>query len=286
MTSAQAAKSSENTAQAAKRRKKAAHGASRGIAADRRKKKKSIITGMERANSNDNPVSDDIDEAMSQALETVRKLAVSIRDATVSDEHIWFRNLLLGILNSALLDFRYVEIGTKQKSPYLAAWSCRNLLELKVIAKYALTSINNAIDFKNDFVIDSKEFYEALSKRQKATHSKLCSEMSEFIEQFEGNLKEALKEATQREVEHGPQTTATDAEAEMFKQLIAEFGIKEKTIPKRSGEIAKLVNQSEEFAPMFKVCSKIMHRTALSIASSVVLAARGASLDSGTKKIV
>jgi len=68
---------------------------------------------MQRANGNDDFVSDDIDEAMSQALETVRELAVSIRDATVSDEHIWFRNLLLGILNSALLDFRYVEIGTK-----------------------------------------------------------------------------------------------------------------------------------------------------------------------------
>jgi len=181
---------------------------------------------MQRANGNDDFVSDDIDEAMSQALETVRELAVSIRDATVSDEHIWFRNLLLGILNSALLDFRYVEIGTKQKSPYLAAWSCRNLLELKVIAKYALTSINNAIDFKNDFVIDSKEFYEEMSKWHKATHSKLLSGLSEVIEQFDGQRKEALKGVLRRENGHGAQTNATDAEAEMFKQLIAEFGIK------------------------------------------------------------
>jgi hypothetical protein len=226
---------------------------------------------MECANSNDNPISDDIDEAMSQALKTVRELAVSIRDATVSDEHIWFRNLLLGLLHSALLDFRYVEIGTKQKSPYLAAWSCRNLLELKVITKYVLTSIDNATDFKNDFVIDSKEFYEEISKWHKATHSKFLSGLSGVIGQFDGTRKEALKDVLRREIVCGAQTKATDAEAGMFKQLMAEFGIKEKTIPKRSGEIAKRVSQSAEFAPMFKVCSKIMHRTALSIASSVVL---------------
>jgi hypothetical protein len=221
--------------------------------------------------SNANPVGDDIDEAMTQALETVRELAVSIRDANVSDEHIWFRNLLLGILSSALLDFRYVEIGTKQKSPYLAAWSCRNLLELKVITKYAPTSINNAIDFKNDLVIDSKEFYEEISKWHEATHFKFLSGLSEVIEQADGTRKEALKEVLRREIGSGAKTKTTDAEAEMFKKLMAEFGIKEKTIPKRSGQIAKLVNQSEEFAPMLKVCSKIMHRTALSIASSVVL---------------
>lgn len=170
-----------------------------------------------------------------------------------------------------MLDFRYVEIGQKQRSPYLAAWSCRNLLELKAIAKYALTSMNNAIDFKNDFVIDSKEFYEEISKWHRATHSKFLSGLSEVIEKSEGKKEEVLRVVLQRETEHGPQTTATDSEAEIFKRLMAEFGIKETATPKRSGAIAKLVNQSEEFAPMFKVCSKIMHRTALSIASSVVL---------------
>ena len=64
---------------------------------------------MECANSNDNPISDDIDEAMSQALKTVRELAVSIRDATVSDEHIWFRNLLLGLLHVPEIEQSTVE---------------------------------------------------------------------------------------------------------------------------------------------------------------------------------
>jgi hypothetical protein len=142
--------------------------------------------------NDDTSASNEIDGAMSHAIETVRELAVSIRDATVNGENIWFRNLLLGILNSALLDYRYVEIGAKQKSAYLAAWSCRNLLELKVITTYVLTSAKNATDFKNDFVIDLKEFYEAITKRHRATHPKLLSAWSEVIEQSEGPMKKAL----------------------------------------------------------------------------------------------
>jgi hypothetical protein len=47
-----------------------------------------------------------------------------------------------------------------------------------------------------------------------------------------------------------------------------EFGISPKSKPMRSGEIARLISQNEEFDPMFKVCSNMMHRTALSIAAS------------------
>jgi hypothetical protein len=51
---------------------------------------------------------------------------------------------------------------------------------------------------------------------------------------------------------------------------MVEFGLKESAKPKKAGDIAKLIRQREEFEPMFKVCSKIMHRTALSIASTAV----------------
>jgi hypothetical protein len=49
-----------------------------------------------------------------------------------------------------------------------------------------------------------------------------------------------------------------------------DFGIDPKIKPKMSGEIAKLVSRSEEFQSMFNVCSKIMHRTAFSVALSVM----------------
>ena len=92
---------------------------------------------------------EEIEEAMSKAVEKVEHLALT------DQRHIQLRmktcgtgDLLLGILNSALLDYRYVQIGAKQKSPYLAAWSCRNLLELKVIATYVLASAENAKSFR------------------------------------------------------------------------------------------------------------------------------------------
>jgi hypothetical protein len=210
----------------------------------------------------------EIDEAISKAVEKVEHLALAIRDTSALDEYMWYRNLLLGILNSALLDYRYTQIGAKQKSPYLAAWSCRNLLELKVIATYVLTSTENAKSFKNDFVVDVKEFYEGISQRHKAMHPKLIAAWGGAIQDFQGPLRSAMEAGLKREIERGPQTETTDEEAASYRQLMTEFGISANAKPKRSGEIARLISQSEEFDPMFKVCSKIMHRTALSIAAS------------------
>jgi hypothetical protein len=212
--------------------------------------------------------SDGIEEAMSHAVGKIRDLAMNLQNAPVTEEHIWYRNLLLGILISALQDYQYVEIGVKRTAANLAAWGCRNLLELKVITTYVLTSAENATQFKNDFVVDVKEFYEAISKRHKAGHPKLIAAWREAVEEFEGSMREAMEEGLQSEIARGAQTEATDEEAATYQQLMVEFGIPANTKPKRSGEIAKLISQSAEFDPMFKVCSKIMHRTALSIAAS------------------
>ncbi|QHN03996.1 hypothetical protein FTO74_11895 [Granulicella sp. WH15] len=211
---------------------------------------------------------EEIEQAIQKSAERVEELALSIRDTSAGEEDVWFRNLLLGILNSALLDFRYLQIGKKQRSPYLAAWSCRNLLELKVIAIYVLASADNARTFKNDFVVDAKEFYEAISNRHRATHPKLIAAWQAGMQEFQGDDRRALEAALQREIERGPQTQETDEETEAYRKLMGEFGISPKSKPMRSGEIAKLISQNEEFSPMFKVCSKIMHRTALSIAAS------------------
>jgi hypothetical protein len=211
---------------------------------------------------------EEIEQALQKSVEKVEQLALTIRDTSVGNEDVWYRNLLLGILNSALLDFRYLKIGEKQHSPYLAAWNCRNLLELKVIAAYVLASADNAKTFKNDFVVDAKEFYEAISKRHRATHPKLIAAWQAGMQEFEGDERRALETGLQREIERGPQTQETDEETEAYRKLMDEFGISPKSKPMRSGEIAKLISQNEEFDPMFKVCSKIMHRTALSIAAS------------------
>jgi hypothetical protein len=56
----------------------------------------------------------------------------------------------------------------------------------------------------------------------------------------------------------------------MFGQLLSEMGVSEKRRPMMtSGKhgFADRIGQLEEFNPMFKICSKLMHRTALSISA-------------------
>jgi hypothetical protein len=71
--------------------------------------------------------------ALHTVVQHIIELSQRLLAANVGENDVWFRNLLLGILNSARRDYRSVEVGVK-KSPYLAAWGARNLLELRVIA--------------------------------------------------------------------------------------------------------------------------------------------------------
>ena len=88
-------------------------------------------------------------------------------------------------------------------------------------------------------------------------------------EHEQGQVKEILQQALRRERAQGPNTAATDSEATVHRQIMADFGIRENTKPRKSRDFARRVNQSEDFDPMFKICSKILHRTVLSIASTV-----------------
>jgi hypothetical protein len=211
---------------------------------------------------------EEIREAMSQAVEKVRELHRNVQAAPTKDDEEWFRNLLLGILTCALLDYYSVKIGA-EKSVYLLAWACRNLLELKVTATFAVESEKNAIDLKGDLIIDAKEFYELLTKHHQASHKKVLVELAAFAEQEEGPVKVALEEALRRESQLGPRTSETDAEAAAYRQLMIEMSLSPDAKAKRSGQLARLLKQSEEFDPMFRVCSKIMHRTMMSIAASI-----------------
>jgi hypothetical protein len=210
-----------------------------------------------------------MEQCIPQVLEKIRELRKNIMEASVNRDHIWFRNLLCGILNCAMMDYKSVEIGA-QKSAYLAAWGCRNLLELKVITEYILASKKNALDFKNELAIDAKEFYEAIGKRHRSIHKQLLADVSEMAEKEEGLMKEVLSEAFRNEAKRGPQTEESDSEAEVWRQLISEFGLKNNSKPKRISDIASQINKKESFDPMFKICSKIMHRTCFSIASSMI----------------
>jgi len=117
---------------------------------------------------------DELDSLQAQAIQDVMRQCQEIAAATVSDDQVWFRNLLWALLNCALTDYRFVEIGA-QKSPSLAAWGRRNLLETKVFTEFVLRSEANALAFRTDLFLDSKEFYEAVGRSHAATHKEFVA---------------------------------------------------------------------------------------------------------------
>ena len=212
----------------------------------------------------------EISQAFSKALDDMRALGQRINDATVSIEDVWFRNLLLGIIDGALKDHHNAKIGVRKFVP-LAAWAARSLLELRIVTAYVLKSASNANQFKSELLIDVKEFYENVAKSTAAGHKKVVAMMRELAEEQQGPMRDALIKMADMEAAKVPQTEIADKEAEACRNvLMSEFGISDKQQPKMHGALAREVQQHEDFAPLNKVFSKLTHRTALSIASSTV----------------
>src|SRR6185437_7820368 len=134
---------------------------------------------------------DPIRAGIKQALEEMTDFAQKLIDTAVPSEKIWFRNLLIGLLNSTRQNYRSVEIGTA-KMPPLAFWGARNLLELRVITTYVLRSEADALNFKDDFAADLKEFWEAMKDSSQFVHKKLVAEMRVFAASQNEALRSAL----------------------------------------------------------------------------------------------
>jgi hypothetical protein len=193
-----------------------------------------------------------------------------INDTTASTEDVWFRNLLLGIIDCALKDHHNAKIGVRKFVP-LAAWATRNLLELRIVTAFVLKSASSANQFKGELMIDLKEFYENVSKSTVAGHKKLVAMMREVAEQKQGPMRDVLMKLADREAAKEPQTEIADREAEACRKLLmSEFGIRDTQQPKMHGALAREVQQHEDFGPLNKIFSKLTHRTAFSIASSTV----------------
>jgi hypothetical protein len=212
---------------------------------------------------------DSIRASMQQILQEMLAFSEKLIETSVPPERIWFRNLLIGVLNSTRQNYRSVEIGIA-KMPPLASWGARNLLELRVITAYVLRSEADALDFKNDFAADLKEFWEALKESGEFVHKKLVAEMRVFAENQTEPLKSAiLAKASEMELS-GPDLARPVEEVETYRKLMEDFGIDPKRRPSQGSKIAAIVNESEMFKPRFKIHSKIVHPTALSIAATTM----------------
>jgi hypothetical protein len=151
----------------------------------------------------------EINEAFWKALEDIRALGQRINDATASTEDVWFRNLLLGIIDCALKDHHNAKIGVRKFIP-LAAWATRNLLELRIVTAYVLKSASHANQFKSELLIDVKEFYDNVSKSTVAGHKKVVAMMREVAEQEQGPMRDVLMKMVDMEAAKQPQTEIAD----------------------------------------------------------------------------
>jgi hypothetical protein len=198
-----------------------------------------------------------ISEAFSKALDDLRTLGQRINNTSASTEDVWFRNLLLGIIDCALKDHQNAKIGIQKFVP-LAAWATRNLLELRIVTAYVLKSASKANQFKGELMIDVKEFYENVSKSAVAGHNKLVAMMREVAGQEQGPMRDVFMKLADKEAAKEPQTDIADAEAEACRKLLmSEFGIRDSQPPKMHGALAREVQQHEDFGPLNKIFSKL-----------------------------
>ncbi len=211
-------------------------------------------------------------ELQNQFLEHVEELRKRIGETSVDKDTLFFRNLLWGILTAAITDYAYVTTGVKMIATDLTAWGTRSLLELRVITEYVLASNENARSFQNDLMIDGKEFYEAVTKLTIVSHSQFVDGLEQMIaSEPDEIMKQSLQHVVQAEKAKGPQTKESKDAAALFKEFLRENGLENKR-PLKSSDMATKIKALAEFEPLFKICSKLMHRTAMSIALTVTTA--------------
>ena len=206
-----------------------------------------------------------IEEAVAQAVQDVVRLHQQIANTDVGEGDVWFKNLLCRILTAALRDFEHVRVALPVT---FIAMSRRSLLELEMITRYVLDSKGGAVKVKHDLLIDAKEFWEACSNHIKASHQHRLAGYAESANAAQGLMKQSWEEALRIESERGPQTAECDAEAQACRGVLAEEGVGDKERPITPTSMASHLKRSEDFNPMFRLCSKLMHRTSLSIAST------------------
>src|SRR5450432_638593 len=97
-------------------------------------------------------------ELLDQAFAEVRGLGVRVEECET--DVVWFRDLLAGLLNSTLREYRHLKLGLRE-STALLAWACRNLLELNIYVQYVLKSEANARRFAGERLADGMDIFDS-----------------------------------------------------------------------------------------------------------------------------
>jgi hypothetical protein len=169
-------------------------------------------------------------ELVDQAFAEVREVGVRVRQCQTDAE--WFRELLVGLLNSTLREYQHLKLGLR-KSTALLAWACRNLLELNIYVQYVLKSEANAKRLAGERLADGIEIFDSFKTWAARNDPSLV-------------------------------TPAVDAELNSLIELKAQ----EDSAPVRALStryVSAEVGLADEYANMNKVCLKLIHPTAYSV---------------------
>jgi hypothetical protein len=165
------------------------------------------------------------------AFSQFREFGNSLRP--VDEKNGWFFQIVFELMDATLSNYQQLRVGYNEGNCQLLAWACRNLLELAIFTKYVLISEANARRFADDRLIDGCDIITSLRT------------LELYID---------------------PQSDTTlldDALARMQAQRAAEGVTAKKYLG--TGVLADIVGMKEDYACMYRVCSKAVHPTAWSV---------------------
>lgn len=151
-----------------------------------------------------------------------------------TDEEIGsFYHIITALGDSIKINYVTLRRALDEDNQIMLAWSCRNLLELAIWTKFALTSKANAYEFAADRLIDGKQIGICLKKLERSLNP---------------NLK----------------TSAFDEVIGTFARQMTNEGITRNRFLNMR-DLARQVGLRDEYETMNQVCSKFVHPTAWSI---------------------
>jgi hypothetical protein len=159
-----------------------------------------------------------LDDAFGEAQALSRQIRQ--RDA-------WFSDLLAGLLEATLREYRHLRTGLAE-STSLVAWASRNLLELNICTQYVMSSEANARRFAGERLADGIGILDAFQTWAARNDPALVTPAITAV------LNSLLERRAQEEAAAGQRPLS-------IRYLAAEAGL------------------ADEYANMSKVCAKLVH---------------------------
>lgn len=169
-------------------------------------------------------------ELLDDAFAEAWVLSRQVREGTGGET--WFRDLLGGLLDATVREYRHLRSGLRDSTAMLA-WACRNLLELNIRAQWVLRSEANARHFANDRIAEGIEILDSFQAWAARNDPALMTPA------MTAALNSLVEQRAQRE--EAPQRVWS------VRYLSAEAGL------------------ADEYANMNKVCEKLIRPTAFSV---------------------